>query len=203
MEQKTYDRQTAKFLAVIGENMPVLTSDVMQSWIENPGAVQTALDRAFRPPRQFLRPAGELTLPKSTRSSSLQTRKGLWVSSEFDRLVGSGKATKLQETKIRSFDLIEPANDAEIQGELPKDHAFKATEIRGVLEALIGLQPDGEDGFLLTNGYWNLFYVVGADGGVCVVHVGWHAYDRRWVVDAGPLDDARWSEGRRVLSATA
>ena len=152
---------------------------------------------------KFLGQMREIVLKRSTRSSSIQTRKGLWVSSEFDRLVGSGKATKLQETKIRSFDLIEPANDAEIQGELPKDHAFKATEIRGVLEALIGLQPDGEDGFLLTNGYWNLFYVVGADGGVCVVHVGWHAYDRRWVVDAGPLDDARWSEGRRVLSATA
>ena len=48
MTQKTYDRQTAKFLAVVGENMPVMTGDVMQSWIENPKVVGRVLE-AFRP----------------------------------------------------------------------------------------------------------------------------------------------------------
>lgn len=35
---KTYDRQTATFLAVVGQNMPELSGDVMQGWIENPKA---------------------------------------------------------------------------------------------------------------------------------------------------------------------
>jgi len=50
MEAKTYDRQTAKFLAVIGENMPELSGDVMQGWIENPKSVQKVLKEAFCPP---------------------------------------------------------------------------------------------------------------------------------------------------------
>jgi len=43
MVTKTYDRQTAKFLAVLGENMPEVSSDIMQEWIENPKALQAVL----------------------------------------------------------------------------------------------------------------------------------------------------------------
>lgn len=50
MTAKTYDRQTAKFLAVVGENMPELSGDVMQGWIQNPKAVQKVLSNAFCPP---------------------------------------------------------------------------------------------------------------------------------------------------------
>lgn len=46
---KTYDRQTATFLAVVGQNMPELSGDVMQGWIENPKALQKAL-RVLCPP---------------------------------------------------------------------------------------------------------------------------------------------------------
>lgn len=46
-QQNTYDRQTAKFLSVVGENMPEMLGDVMQSWIENPEAVQKVLFDAF------------------------------------------------------------------------------------------------------------------------------------------------------------
>ena len=50
MTAKTYDRQTAKFLAVVGENMPELSGEVMQGWIQNPKAVQEALKKIFCPP---------------------------------------------------------------------------------------------------------------------------------------------------------
>lgn len=50
MIAKTYDRQTAKFLAVVGENMPELSGDVMQGWIQNPRGVQKVLREAFCPP---------------------------------------------------------------------------------------------------------------------------------------------------------
>ena len=46
---KTYDRQTAKFLAVVGENMPEVSSDIMQEWIENPRALQQTLVKALCP----------------------------------------------------------------------------------------------------------------------------------------------------------
>ena len=50
MAQKTYDRHTAKFLAVIGENMPEIQSDIMQGWIERPKTLQRVLRDAFCPP---------------------------------------------------------------------------------------------------------------------------------------------------------
>ncbi len=50
MTTKTFDKQTAKFLAVVGESMPELSGDVMQKWIQNPRAVQKALCNAFCPP---------------------------------------------------------------------------------------------------------------------------------------------------------
>jgi hypothetical protein len=47
---KTYDRQTATFLAVIAENLPPIPGGVMQGWIENPKALQKALRTALCPP---------------------------------------------------------------------------------------------------------------------------------------------------------
>ena len=44
MTAKTYDRQTAKFLAVVGENMPEMSGEVMQGWIQNPMALQKFLE---------------------------------------------------------------------------------------------------------------------------------------------------------------
>ena len=49
MIPKTYDRQTARFLAVVGENMPEVSSDIMQGWIENPKALQRTLVQALCP----------------------------------------------------------------------------------------------------------------------------------------------------------
>jgi len=44
---KVYDRQTAKFISVVIENMPRISSDLMQGWIENSKAVQKVLQNAF------------------------------------------------------------------------------------------------------------------------------------------------------------
>lgn len=43
MTQKTYDPQTAKFIAVVVENMPRMSADVMQRWIQNPAALKKVL----------------------------------------------------------------------------------------------------------------------------------------------------------------
>jgi hypothetical protein len=53
---KTYDRQTATFLAVVGQNMPEISGDVMQGWIENPRALQNALRTALCPPETTASP---------------------------------------------------------------------------------------------------------------------------------------------------
>ncbi len=44
MTAKTYDRQTGKFLAKVAENMPEMSDQIMQGWIENPKALQRFLE---------------------------------------------------------------------------------------------------------------------------------------------------------------
>ncbi|MFH1036542.1 MAG: hypothetical protein V1756_00525 [Patescibacteria group bacterium] len=44
---KTFDKQTAKLIAVVSENMPEFSGDRMQAWIQNPKAVQRALRKSF------------------------------------------------------------------------------------------------------------------------------------------------------------
>jgi len=56
MTAKTYDRQTATFLAVVAQNMPEISGDVMQRWIENPRALQNALRTALCPPEAAAAP---------------------------------------------------------------------------------------------------------------------------------------------------
>lgn len=53
---KTYDRQTATFLAVVGQNMPEISADAMQGWIENPRALQNTLRNALCPPETAAAP---------------------------------------------------------------------------------------------------------------------------------------------------
>lgn len=43
MSAKTYDRQSGKLIARIAENLPELTDDVMQGWIDNPKGLQKFL----------------------------------------------------------------------------------------------------------------------------------------------------------------
>jgi hypothetical protein len=61
MTTKTYDRQTAKLIARIAENIPEMPGDVMQGWIDNPRALQMFLAGLY-PPQEvggncFIRPA--------------------------------------------------------------------------------------------------------------------------------------------------
>lgn len=45
----TFNSQTAKFLGVVGENMPEMSGSLMQGWIECPKALQHALRGALCP----------------------------------------------------------------------------------------------------------------------------------------------------------
>jgi len=83
MIAKTYDRQTAKFLAVVGENMPELSGDVMQGWIQNPKAVQKALSNAFCPP--------EATSRFNVWKKTIKLGTGLKTAEEFRRVLRDGE----------------------------------------------------------------------------------------------------------------
>lgn len=158
--------------------------------------------------REFLRPAGEITLPATQGvdpNQYFQTRKGLYVWQEFsERIVSVATQTELSEITLQAFNLVKSANDTEIRSELPEDHVFGAEELCGYLPELLARQPNGEEDDLLTNSYANIFYVRGKSGAVFAVNVGWRSFFRSWDVGAFRLGDVRWDEGNRVVSrATA
>lgn len=99
MTAKTYDKQTAKFLAVVGENMPELSGDVMQGWIQNPKAVQKVLERAFCPP--------EISTVVSVSSLVSIDR-----TSPFDpvKLLGQGWNIEEQDERSLALDQVNLAN---------------------------------------------------------------------------------------------
>jgi len=49
-EQNTLSKQTAKFIASIAQNLPEISGDVMQGWIQNPNALKKVLAEALCPP---------------------------------------------------------------------------------------------------------------------------------------------------------
>ena len=81
---KTYDRQTAKFLAVVGENMPELSGDVMQGWIQNPKALQKILAKVLCP-KSEPESIHELNIWKTIRLGT-----GLKTADDFRRALKDG-----------------------------------------------------------------------------------------------------------------
>jgi len=84
---KTYDRQTATFLAAVGQNMPEIPASLMQEWIEHPKDLQQALWKALCPLKTVPRPefptwkTVKLGTHKSANDLSKSLRSnGFWIS---------------------------------------------------------------------------------------------------------------------------
>lgn len=209
MSQKTYDRQTAKFLATVAECMPNMPDDAMQRWIENPRSLKRFLGGLCPSKYLFLTPGEVFTIAGGPLGESFEKgfnpheffkiRKGFCVSNEFiDRILSvAERVMEGQPSELKSWDIRKDATDTQIRSELPEDHLVELWQIAKLIEA----QPNGEKGLLLTNGHANLFYVKGKGGQVFVVLVYWLAGHGEWGVDAWLLDEGvRWDAGRRVFS---
>ncbi len=142
-------------------------------------------------------------------ASYFVTKPGLWVHSDFTSRITAAYPEALVPRGldgVESFDLSTASYDREILTrpemggeENVRKHAFTPDQVAD----LINLQPEGAEGKLLTNGYANLFYVVGKDGVLFVVRVHWSAGGRRWGVDAWGLDGrGHWGAGYRVFRNT-
>lgn len=130
-----------------------------------------------------------------------QTRTGLCVWPDFQtRIVAQARPTDAGTvSKLDHAILTENMTDEQIEAVLPKEHLFTETLVCAAIAGLIALQPNGEDGVLLNNGYANLFYMCS-----CVVGVRWYAVGRGWDVSTWRRDDSRWGAGGQVFSpATA
>ncbi|MDO8492765.1 MAG: hypothetical protein Q7S34_03945 [bacterium] len=134
---------------------------------------------------------------------NLKSRKDIWLSAEFVEQVLS-VAEPFQPTNDLTppsgFDIIKPANDTEVRSEFPKNHVYGASEFCYVAGKMTQAQPNDTSGTLLSNGYANIFYVIGKGGEVFAVGVSWYGGPRQWDFRCARLGGSGWDPGPRAFS---
>jgi hypothetical protein len=97
--------------------------------------------------------------------------------------------------RIRKYKLLAFAPDGPIIVELGGETKVETT--LALAFALLQRQGVGEDGFLQTNGFANIFYVWDLKNVLCAIRIGWaHA---GWVVDAIPVEDPLAWNGKHEI----
>ena len=152
---------------------------------------------------KLLKPVAQATVPARTKpfvaSEFYQTGTGLYVYDTFADRLGLNTRQVVDSAPERPYvaSLLQAnAYDTDIRKELPETHLSTLEDIAGLIEA----QPNGKSGFLLNNGYANIFYVEGKNGEVFAVGVRWDSGRRRWRVrdwELGGFGD--WDADRQVL----
>lgn len=152
---------------------------------------------------KLLRPVATSTAPARAKpidlSEFFQNRPGLYVWDSFCERLDVENREPIQSAPERPYVaslLKSDAYDQDIRKELPEEHLSTLEDIAGFIDA----QPEGKQGFLLNNGYANIFYVAGKNGEVFAVNVYWGSVDREWFVNDWNLGEAgEWSADDRVL----
>ncbi|MDO8473980.1 MAG: hypothetical protein Q7S62_00270 [bacterium] len=118
-----------------------------------------------------------------------------WIGSNFEAWFLGRTEEPSVETTLCYAKLVKSSVDGPILVEL----GDKAETALAQIWALMDLQPNGEEGVLLINGWANIFYALDANGELRAVHVYW--LEGGWLVHAGPVSSPyRWSGEHRVFS---
>ena len=169
--------------------------------------VQSIINRGSRYPQltetRLLKPVAQATVPARTKpfvaSEFYQTGAGLYIHDTFaDRLDIHARQTVDSTPACPYVASLLKANayDRDIREELPETHLSTLEDIAALIEA----QPGGKSGFLLNNGYANIFYVAGKNGEIFTVSVGWDFNDREWnVIDWELGELGYWDADGQVL----
>jgi hypothetical protein len=122
-----------------------------------------------------------------------------WIGDNAKRLAKGFVEPEVAEATLRVHRLTKASVDGPIIAELGGEEVVLTTW--GQMYEMIRQQGRGQQGFLLTNGYANVFYVRQANGEVWAVSCCWYASFGYWSVYANPITDpSTWSAGRQFLS---
>lgn len=191
--QKTYSKQTAKFLAVVAENMPEISSERMQELIENPKALQKVLRDAFR--LALLKLIGSFETPAihfvakdkfKINTSSKAEVKISHMSEDFKSLFVDGVAEDTEATTLNIHQLQQSSLDAPILAELGDRVPIKRGQLYEYLRTA-------------SREVWHVAYLVGNDGNLWAVYFRWGGGGWRLLVCSVESSD-EWREGRRFVS---
>ena len=218
------DKQIVRFVADAAESAAksavaqatFLDKEGAQQVIERGDALKAEIERATinalkQPSSRYpvlaetrlLKPVAKATVPARTKpfnaAEFYQTGLYVYVYDTFaDRLDLSARQTvdSAPERPYVASLLKANAYDKDIRKELPENHLSTLEDIAGLIEA----QRSGKSGFLLNNGYANIFYVEGKNGEVFAVGVGWVSVSRQWLVGGWRLgEDGEWCADYPVL----
>jgi len=152
------------------------------------GPLLEALDGALVPATQ-----APFVVRDQFRNASGVKFSTVW--NEFKKRFFDKVEAPAAEVTLRRHRLLALAPDGPIIAEL--GGASRAEGPVAAVFALLRRQPRGEDGFLQTNGYANIFYVRDEKGVLCAVRVGWDG--EGWVVDAISVDDPLAWNGKHEI----
>jgi len=227
---KTFNRQTAKFLAVLAENVPTLSGDEMQEWIQDPKELQKLLSG--------------LSLSATPNGVSLSEIKGVGRSFEdYSCLTGSVSFSALEKQPTINYRTNYPQDsrafvyftaNAEkeyrnleegpvprscltydyfkgkisdshiLKEEISDDSVYKGQEGCKIMWAnivrLLKEQVGGKAGHLLNNGKNNIFYYQEPENYFHYVCISWDASHNRWLVKLYRVCDILQRPGVRVFS---
>ena len=209
MTTKTYDGQTARFLASVATCMPPLHADVMQGWIDNPLILKNALsglNQSIAGARNLLDPvttvevAGIVSFIVKEKFRERKTTDGVkvaWVGSNFENNF-LGKIEKdITPTTLRIQKLKKDSSDALIIAELGDTHETTFAHFWELLKK----QGSGQEGPFLVGGYMNIAYIRDKNKVLWAVNAKWDSYAVGWSVEAlsvvGPI---RWYAGVQIVS---
>ncbi len=205
-EQKTYDRHTAKFIATLIQNMPRISDDVMQGWIENPEALQRVLKRELCPPepiRSWREEDGVIYFSVTSDGTTGED----WIK----RLEGNGfRVGDYAKQVLRSPDL-KPTNGvttevAVLKGMLFEDNDRITKKIRAEADKRKLSKPNAELACLIREKFTDkeieamgLWYIVAMhepindSGGGPVLLYADRSDDGRWLDACIDRPGSRWS----------
>ena len=190
------EEQHRELIAKVVVNLPSgISQEIAQKWItDTTGALQRLLaPLSNMPPVRFV-VADKFKVDTSDKAEV----KISYLDKDFLFWFG-GKTEELADVELpkHHHDLKHDSLDKDILNDL--GGADKAEVTFAGMHGLMKLQPNGEDGALLTNGYANIFYIKDVVGVLYAVCVSW--YGGGWYVSAGRVDDEYgWDGGCRVFS---
>ncbi len=200
------DRQIGKLIARVAENLPDMDGVVMQEWIDNPKGLQLFLSGLNPKPKSTLLDfISTINITATTErfvardKFKLKKDGGLcsYFGDNFRRWFLGKIEDPIGEQTLRFAKLRRQSVDGPIITELGGE--AKAETTLTEVWYLMSLQPNGEAGVLITNGWANIFYVPDSAGVLRAVGVYW--LGRGWIVNAFEVSNPdSWDEGDRVFS---
>lgn len=198
------DKQVLKLGARILENLPDMTPQAMQGWIENPKALKEFLGGLVLSGMKLINNKSAFVYANDANPHEFfKNREGLEVTEQFRTLLMSVTSAEEHATQgeyVHYADLVKDVNDHEISRILPRGYVFMHIDTFFVHLATL-IAGMGREEILSKTGSNVFTFEIDDDG--YTIDIVWDDADQKWCCDIGSLYSSSWSAGDRIFSAVS